>query len=298
MLNPFLKRFHARNSPTVHRLKSMDLWYISAIMLKALAILTVMIIGLAVFVAIQDEKATQQNKAKATNHDKSLDKPAIPVAGPSGTEQPQENIEKPEWNLPGWYGFFRWPNGTTTWAILLTLWAVAWQSNETKKTAEAALLNAQAIINAERSRIFVKQRTTQDAQLLSFDFEITNHGRSACALCYYFAARKTLYDGQELPPEPLYGDVREYGRRKNEWILPNVEKPFILPNLEELILTQESEGKEFTDIKEGKAKLWIYGVVRYEDGIAPSGHETRFCYYWAGKFGLIAGGPDAYRRVT
>jgi hypothetical protein len=80
----------------------------------------------------------------------------------------------------------------------------------------------------------------------------------------------------ELPAEPVYGNVEKYGRRGNEWILPDFAKPFILQNLEELILTKDSDAKEFTDIKEGKAKLWVYGAIRYEDGIAPM--DTRLAF--------------------
>jgi hypothetical protein len=44
--------------------------------------------------------------------------------------------------LPWWYGLIAWPQGLETWAVILTLAAIAWQSNETRKSAVAALLNA------------------------------------------------------------------------------------------------------------------------------------------------------------
>jgi hypothetical protein len=44
----------------------------------------------------------------------------------------------------GWYGFFRWPNGTTAWAIILTLIAIAEQTKQTRKAAEAGRISADA----------------------------------------------------------------------------------------------------------------------------------------------------------
>jgi hypothetical protein len=83
-------------------------------------------------------------------------------------------------------------------------------------------------------------------------------------------------------------------------VLPDIEKPFVFPVIEELILTQEEDGKMFTDIMETKAKLWVYGVVRYEDGVSFSEHETRFCYLCVpvGNVILVSTGPEIYRRCT
>jgi hypothetical protein len=149
-----------------------------------------------------------------------------------------------------------------------------------------------------RARFFVKQRATFSKDCLFFDFEITNHGRSAAALTYYFADRMPIYGGQELPPEPVYGDSEESIGQKSTWVLPDAKEQFQLPSLEQLILTKSEDTQEFIDVTEGRAKLWVYGLIRYADGVSPREHETRFCYYWAGKTWLIAAGPENFRRCT
>jgi hypothetical protein len=102
-------------------------------MLKVLAIIAAVILGLTIYVAIQDQRATEQ-APEQTAHQANA-----PVASGVGNEHPQENTKKPSRNLPSWYGFFTWPDGMTAWAILLTLLAVAWQANETRRAAEASL---------------------------------------------------------------------------------------------------------------------------------------------------------------
>ena len=82
----------------------------------------VLVFSLAVYVAIQDERAAQQSAQEAKQPSKST------VGAVPDSDHPQQKKPNPIGDLPGWYGFFRWPNGTTTWAILLTLLAIAEQT--------------------------------------------------------------------------------------------------------------------------------------------------------------------------
>jgi hypothetical protein len=99
-------------------------------MLKYLLAITILC-GLTLFVARQDERATQESAQKASQLNNGA------VAAETDKEHPKENIQDADRNTPGWYGFFRWPNGTTTWAIILTLLAIAEQTSETAKAAKA-----------------------------------------------------------------------------------------------------------------------------------------------------------------
>jgi len=131
----------------------------------------VFFLGMAIFVARQDERSAQESAQKAKNL------ASAAISAKSDTEHPQKNIDDTERNSPGWRSFFRWPNGTTAWAIVLTLLAVAEQAKETAKAAkaaeksakatedsiphqakaaDAALVNAQALINAERALIDIE----------------------------------------------------------------------------------------------------------------------------------------------
>src|SRR5208283_613105 len=123
----------------------------------------ILVFSLAVYVAIQDEHTAQQSAQEGKQSSSPV------VAAVPDSNHPQQNKPNPVRNLPSWYGFFRWPNGTTTWAILLTLLAIAEQTRLLKeyvvatkdgvraanKSADAALLNAQAVINSERAWIKV-----------------------------------------------------------------------------------------------------------------------------------------------
>src|SRR5664279_5581796 len=64
------------------------------------------------------------------------------LAAKTDEYHPQENIQHAERHTPSWYGFFRWPSGTTTWAIILTLLAITEQTKQTAKAAEATQKSA------------------------------------------------------------------------------------------------------------------------------------------------------------
>lgn len=107
-------------------------------MLKYLAIFSV-VLGLAVYIATQDEHATKQPAQESAYQNNA----AVPAK--ANEDHPQNNERNSEGNLPGWYGFFRWPNGTTTWAIILTLFAIAEQTRHTARAAEATKESVGAI---------------------------------------------------------------------------------------------------------------------------------------------------------
>lgn len=81
---------------------------------------------------------------------------------------------------------FTWPEGAATWALFLTLLVIAWQSTETRDAAKAALLNAEAVINAERAwmipkitqpdeREFDLACTKEDGWRLPIEITFKNH---------------------------------------------------------------------------------------------------------------------------
>ncbi len=82
---------------------------------------------LAIYVARQDKRATTQGAHPGNGA----------VSGKTDEKHLQKDISDTAEYEPSWYGFFRWPNGTTTWAIILTLLAVAEQTAQTAKAAKA-----------------------------------------------------------------------------------------------------------------------------------------------------------------
>lgn len=119
--------------------------------------LFVVIFGLAVYVSVQDERATQQ----------SIQTPAQLANGTAsakaGEKQPQENRPDTGRFKRICFSFFRWPNGTTAWAIIFTLLAIAEQTKETRKATEATQI---AVCMAGKSLIL--QEDTAKRQLRAY----------------------------------------------------------------------------------------------------------------------------------
>jgi hypothetical protein len=112
-------------------------------MLKYLA-LFVVIFGLAVYVSVQDERATQQSiqtSAQLANGT---------ASAKAGEKQPQENLPDTGRFKRICFSFFRWPNGTTAWAIIFTLLAIAEQTQQTARAALATVKSANAMRDSIR----------------------------------------------------------------------------------------------------------------------------------------------------
>jgi hypothetical protein len=104
-------------------------------MLKYLVAIVV-VFGMAFVVARQDQHAADQSAQKSAQHHE------VAVATNPNEDHSQENIENPTGDGPRWYvlylySLFRWPNGTTTLAIVLTLLAIAEQAKETAASTKA-----------------------------------------------------------------------------------------------------------------------------------------------------------------
>ena len=99
--------------------------------------------------------------------------------------------------LPWGYELFSWPEGITTWAIILTGFAIAWQSWETRKSAKAT---RDAIILQHRPKIVVRSLTlTRDK---SSNFEISLVIRNSGSNLAYLSESKFLISWI-LPDRPL-----------------------------------------------------------------------------------------------
>ena len=94
--------------------------------------------------------------------------------------------EKPPWWDVTWstWGLFGVGLGGTV-AAIWTLFIVKRQGKDIKTTAEAALLNAKAIINAERAWIDAELIKKISMGVTQYDLVITNHGKTPARLCGY-----------------------------------------------------------------------------------------------------------------
>lgn len=110
--------------------------YNSRIMLKSISIAALLIVACAVFVAIQDERSAEQHEQNAANGKSAF------AAAKTGEDQ-----SDPRRNSPRWFGIFRWPDGITTWAIILTLATIAIQTRETARSARSSEVAVLAALN-------------------------------------------------------------------------------------------------------------------------------------------------------
>jgi hypothetical protein len=117
-------------------------------MLKYLAIFAVLF-GASIYVSVQDKHAAQCAAQKAAHLSSS-------VSGESNEDISQADIENAERNSPSWYKFVRWPNGIGALAVILTLLAIAEQTRETGKAANAALAQIKMVKAKERARLDIE----------------------------------------------------------------------------------------------------------------------------------------------
>lgn len=182
-------------------------------MLKRLAlwkygIAVVIILGCCVYVTRQDQKTRDEYEEKCSQ----LNASTLPPSGHH--ENCDEGAENAARHLPRWFGIFRWPEGITTWAILLTLFVIADQTAQIRKSAEAALTSADA------ARTQIKVMETQAGHMESQIREMQTQT----------AVAKTSAENALLNTKALINAERP-------WIVINVESPtpnqfnFIIENV-------------------------------------------------------------------
>ena len=97
-------------------------------------------------------------------------------------KHPVQDSAHREWNAPRWYGFVRWPDGAATWAVLLTLLAIAEQTAIANKTLVATLrphLIVRKIAICRGTEIPTAGK--HDAHPWKFEYEIANIGQGAAS---------------------------------------------------------------------------------------------------------------------
>jgi hypothetical protein len=271
-------------------------------MLKYLAILGVLL-GFAFVIARHDEISTLKGAYKARNENN----PAL--SGKPDESHPQQNPKDSAWDSPSGHIFrraFAWPDGTTIWAIILTLLAIAEQTQQTRKSADAALLNAQAVINAERARIlFETEAVLGDDRLrgvATFTIFAVNRGKVPAEVINYGKGEICRTPTNALPGEPKYQMADPPTVR---FLVPGDRhavaefQPGMPGNTYRLLMDVEGPPPENL----GDIHLSIYGEVIYKDGISKEIRHSRYCFEWVREFRIIGGriqpaGPPEYNEYT
>jgi len=215
----------------------------------------------------------------------------------SASNQAKQTPHEPPW----------WDTTWATWALVVvglggtvaalwTLRLVRRQANDTKTAAEAALLNAQALINSERAWIFCQWKRFGT---MEFALSIKNFGRTpACIIDVVqkeeFVDLLPLADSHTLPQVPDYGPETRLSVIR---VLPPNE---VWSSPEWHTSSSFLPEQMLEEIRTSRKRHFIYGVVRYRDLLQSSEiHETRFCYFYSPPIDeFILGGPSDYTKYT
>ena len=264
------------------------------IVLKRLAILGIWL-SLAVPAMADQKQPTGDEQARQSQQ--CLPSPTAANNQHAGYDQ-QPSDDKPH----GWHKLIAWPEGITTWAVMFTLGAIIWQSYETRKAAEAALLNAQAIINAERAwlTITIQKDASIKSPTTKFVNVLLNEGRTPARLKTIHIDQTFASSPDQLPIPPRYKGV--IAVPENMFVVGNNGFPIgITFDPKKILFLSHKMGT----VENAQEFLIFYGRITYEDVFNVKGgevieHETCWCYAWTpwegGKF--VKAGPAEYNRNT
>lgn len=247
---------------------------------------------------------------KAEQHENTQASGPKDAVAPNSTSQSGQNASKPH-HHPEWIDTFAWPDGVTAWALLLTLIVIGWQSTETRDAAKGALLNAQAVIDAERAWVIIRSSMNWGyipfvSFPLKYWWEIENVSNTPAQIletqCRYELIRhERLYT---LPEVPVYPEPIDFAGRL---LPPKGKEDFTTFCNDEVgqIIKDPPDQTEINSIKNGLCFLRAYGYVRYRDGFGNE-RESRFCDYYVwpqderrgSGFRPLIGIPSAYNECT
>jgi hypothetical protein len=199
-------------------------------------------------------------------------------------------------------------------ALYRTLTAINRQVIANEKSANAAKLNAEALVNSMRAWIVVDkispppemlmpQPSPAQLMVMTFVFRFRNCGKTIARVKEGRIRFHTVETSKGLPPIP------EYGLKSN---LPEIPGGMVIvPDetfqgrafLEGNMLSEE----QIAAIKQHTLSLYVYGFFAYQD-FQGNDHELRFCYVYRFPTGLILvdidkdefilGGPKPYNEST
>lgn len=229
------------------------------------------------------EKTSYQPPAAQT---KNSIKPQTPPT-PKTTTTNNENSAGPDWwsRTSGVIAAI----GTVALAIIAvvascvaikTLRIMVRQTAANIRAADAALLNAQAVIDSERAWLvpaaeFIKPAVLPAVNLFNSQIEtvtirIENCGPTPAWLTDWFAHVEVLDDTN-------VGQFTNAGQPEGDF--PNA-RPFPQRRIEEFSCQWETNWPEVAAIRSGQKHLYIYGFVEYRSIAGNKPHISRFCFHY------------------
>lgn len=251
--------------------------------------------------ATQNKQPGERDKQQAEQNLAQKGPQPVSVAqNDSGTHNENARAQNPN----GWHKFIAWPEGITTWAIMLTLGAIAWQAWETRKAARAAatsaefgMQNTQALIFAERPWLTV--HLSKSKVIDGFFVRVRNQGRTPARIKSIDSNPGVLVTRPEdlVIPEGYTCPT----------VFPDtafIVKGFTLRrgSFPEELLQERRKGSGGGN---SDVCVMVYGRIQYDDIFPFVGHghrgihETSWCYvYDPARKIFRTGGPEQYTRNT
>jgi hypothetical protein len=183
-----------------------------------------------------------------------------------------------------------------------------------RDSAKTALLNARAIINAERPWLFIEIKTIADPRdmpgitpkSMAFSVKFKNWGKTPAEIVGFDHHPDCRDNTDDLPLPPTYsldGEVMAHTRMVppgETWCPP---EDYFRPDT---FLV----GDQWTEIRHSKKRFIYWGRIQYRDLIEESKtihelkrdgpvtiHETCFCYFWSPRLNeFLITGPLGYNK--
>lgn len=252
------------------------------------------VVGAIVLVTYEEHKASDKYQRDCQSH-------VSPISPPRNDNngQSQNECQDPKKYMPWWYVLIAWPEGITVWAILATLGAIIWQSNETRRAADATMDSANAaygsvtfaeaqwqlIRDKERARIEIKTADGLNLERIEGGFwhlkatiRIRNLGATRA---YITRGAGKLFVGKSREETKPQLDTWNSLALDEDFIDPYsgkifaVNRPFYFFGSED-----ETPADYAAGIYEGRFPAYLYGVIEYETlGIR---YCRDFGYTWLG----------------
>jgi hypothetical protein len=168
-------------------------------------------------------------------------------------------------------------------------------------SAQAALLNARAIVDSERPWILITVEPSRSIEN-SFTVMASNRGRAPAKIIASEKLTRIAVDEKHLLGSPEYKNVE--GARPAPIILLPGESTPIQPFCRDDVRGLCDSEERYRRIETWEEKVFLFGKVSYRDLISPADgevHETNWCcWYIHGRHnsGLIMAGASDYSTHT
>lgn len=166
---------------------------------------------------------------------------------------------------------------------LRTLKTIERQTKATEDAAEAALLSAKALLDAERPWLSVTVEQTKGSAPL-YRFSVKNLGRTPAMVIGTSTVRVVCEALPEVAEYPDGMSAVESAREESgeaRLLAPDESWRFIAMDMSGLEPGWPLGQLAFDDLKAGKRNFFYFGKVQYRDVFAPAVlHETHFCYIY------------------